>query len=201
MQDDLLPTRRSLLGRLADWEDQDSWRDFFDTYWRLIYSTALRAGLTETEAEDVVQETVVAVAKAMHDFKYDPARCAFKTWLRVLCNRRIADHFRKRARQVESREEAREDLLESLPDPASLEPDPQWDEDWEQNLLRAAKERVKEQVAAQTYQVYDYHVLQEQSVRDTCKALGVNAAQVYLAKHRVGRLLQKQVEELRSKCG
>jgi len=35
--DELIPTRQSLLGRLKDWEDQASWREFFDTYWRLIY--------------------------------------------------------------------------------------------------------------------------------------------------------------------
>lgn len=34
-------TRCSLLGRLKDWEDDRSWRDFFETYWRLIHATAL----------------------------------------------------------------------------------------------------------------------------------------------------------------
>jgi hypothetical protein len=44
-----IPTRYSLLKRLQDWQDNESWQDFFDTYWRLIYSMALRSGLTETE--------------------------------------------------------------------------------------------------------------------------------------------------------
>src|SRR5262245_48540471 len=30
--DNWLPTRRSLLQRLKRWDDQESWRDFFDTY-------------------------------------------------------------------------------------------------------------------------------------------------------------------------
>ena len=50
--DELIPTRQSLLSRLKDWEDRDGWKQFFDTYWRLIYTIALKAGLTETEAED-----------------------------------------------------------------------------------------------------------------------------------------------------
>jgi len=29
---DLIPTRKSLLGRLKNFEDNASWRDFFDTY-------------------------------------------------------------------------------------------------------------------------------------------------------------------------
>jgi len=61
--DDLLPTRLSLLARLKDWQDQQSWREFFDTYWKLIYSVAIQAGLSDAEAQDVVQDTLVSVAK------------------------------------------------------------------------------------------------------------------------------------------
>ena len=42
--DDPIPTRYSLLSRLKDREDSESWKDFFDTYWRLIYSVAIKAG-------------------------------------------------------------------------------------------------------------------------------------------------------------
>ena len=78
---DLIPTRKSLLGRLKDFEDNASWRDFFDTYWRLIYGFATQRGLNHEEAQEVVQETVVAVAKSIGKFNYDPQVCAFKTWL------------------------------------------------------------------------------------------------------------------------
>ena len=32
-----LPTRQTLLSRLKNWDDQSSWREFFNLYWRLIY--------------------------------------------------------------------------------------------------------------------------------------------------------------------
>ena len=57
-----IATRASLLVRLKDREDQASWQEFFDTYWRLIYSVATKAGLNDAEAQDVVQETVISVA-------------------------------------------------------------------------------------------------------------------------------------------
>ena len=81
--DPFLPTRQSLLSRLKDWDNHESWQDFFDTYWRLIYGLAVKSGLSNTEAEDVVQEVLLAVAKEMPDFKYDPARGSFKGWLDV----------------------------------------------------------------------------------------------------------------------
>jgi RNA polymerase sigma-70 factor (ECF subfamily) len=93
---DLLPTRQSLLGRLKDWSDDQSWRDFFETYWRLIYSTARKSGLSDAEAQEVVQETVIAVAKQMSAFKYDPALGTFKGWLKLVIRRRVVDQYRKR---------------------------------------------------------------------------------------------------------
>src|SRR6185503_15772399 len=54
--DSLLPTRRSLLSRLRDWQDDAGWREFFDTYWRLIYNVARKSGLADAEAQDVVQK-------------------------------------------------------------------------------------------------------------------------------------------------
>ena len=89
----LIPTRYSLLSRLQNWDDQDSWKVFFDTYWRLIYSVALKSGLTESEAQDVVQETIISVAKNIQKFKRDRGLGSFKGWLRNITRWRIADQL------------------------------------------------------------------------------------------------------------
>ena len=97
--DELLPTRRSLIERLRDLDDQASWRQFFDMYWKLLYGAAIRAGLSDQEAEDVVQETVIGVARKMETFRYEPAVCSFKGWLVHVTRCRIADQFRRRRSQ------------------------------------------------------------------------------------------------------
>src|SRR5438034_10943684 len=97
-KDELIPTRASLLHRLKDWQDQSSWKEFFDTYWRLIYGVARKGGLTDAEAQDAVQETMVLVAKQMPNFKYDPAIGSFKGWLLKTARWCIVAQFRKRDR-------------------------------------------------------------------------------------------------------
>jgi RNA polymerase sigma-70 factor (ECF subfamily) len=94
--DEFIPTRASLLGRLKNWDDQESWQDFFNTHWRLIYSVALKAGLPDADAQDVVQDTVLTVAKKIGEFKSDPTIGSFKGWLMLITRRRIADQFEKR---------------------------------------------------------------------------------------------------------
>ena len=74
-------TRRSLLSRVRNPDDQDSWKDFFDTYSRLVYSVADRAGLDRSECEEVVQETFIALSRKLPEFRYDPKIGSFKSWL------------------------------------------------------------------------------------------------------------------------
>src|SRR5882724_3887625 len=93
---DLLATRWSLLARLKDWQDAQSWRQFFDTYWKLIYSVAIQAGLSDAEAQDVVQDALLSVAKKIGEFKCDPAAGSFKVWLLKLTRWRILNQLKKR---------------------------------------------------------------------------------------------------------
>jgi DNA-directed RNA polymerase specialized sigma24 family protein len=60
---EFIPTRRSLLSRLKRCEDQQGWKEFFETYSKLIHRMALKAGLMDAEAQDVVQETMIVVAR------------------------------------------------------------------------------------------------------------------------------------------
>jgi RNA polymerase sigma-70 factor (ECF subfamily) len=196
---ELLPTRYSLLSRLQNWEDQESWRVFFDTYWRLIYSVALKSGLTQTEAEEVVQETIICVAKDIHKFKRDPQRGSFKGWLCHLTRWRIADQFRKRTGLLrgESGEADRKyQPLESVPDLADESGAVDWEKEWQANLLQTAMHRVKHRVNEEQYQLFDFCVVKQWPVWRVAQTLGVSAARIYLAKHRITRLLRKEVARL-----
>ena len=88
-------TRQTLLERVRDLDDRDSWNEFFEVYRGLIYAVALKAGLTDAEAQDVVQETFISVAKAMPAFTYDPTR-SFKGLILTVTRQRAIDQLRKR---------------------------------------------------------------------------------------------------------
>ena len=198
-----IPTRRSLLTRLKRYDDQEGWQAFFDTYWRLIYRVARAAGLGDADAQEVVQETVISVANKMADFKYDPALGSFKSWLLQLSRRRIADQFRKRPRETAfprppSDQATHTAATARIPDPASLDLDAVWEAGWQQNLLSAALERVKREVNPLQYQLFELYALKEWPVAQVSHALGASAAQVYLAKARITKLVAREVRRLES---
>jgi RNA polymerase sigma-70 factor (ECF subfamily) len=197
--DRIIPTRYSLLSRLKNWDDQESWKVFFDTYWRLIYGVAVKAGLSDAEAQDVVQETVITVAKQIHKFKRDRSLGSFKGWLRNLTRWRIGDQLRKRGpafvRAAADQDETT-DALDRLADESASALDSVWEAEWRENLLAAALDRVKKKVKEEHYQIFNLYVVKKWPVAKVAKALGVNIPRVYLAKHRVGALIRKEVQRL-----
>ena len=199
-QGSLLATRRSLIDRLANWDDQRRWQEFFDTYWKLIYAAARRSGLTDAEAQDVVQETVITVARQIDKLKYDPAIGSFKGWLLQITRWRIADQFRKReprnAKLQRVAEERPTATIERVPDSNAVDLDEVWEKEWQENLFEAAIARVKKKVDPKQFQVFDCYVRKEWPAQKVAEQLQVSLGQVYLARHRVGALLKKEIKAL-----
>jgi RNA polymerase sigma-70 factor (ECF subfamily) len=136
-KDDSYATRSSLLRRVKDTQDERSWQEFYDSYQGLIFGFAVKAGLSEHEAQEVVQETLIAAAKHLPEFHYDPKVCSFKTWLLNLSAWRVKDQLRKR--QVPSAPQphgpsaddtSRTATVERVPDPAGSELETIWDQEW-----------------------------------------------------------------------
>ena len=197
--DDIISTRYSLLSRLQDWDDHESWKDFFDTYWRLIYSFAVKSGLSDAEAQDVVQETVISVAKNIQKFKRDRQHGSFKGWLRNLTRWRIADQLRKRTRGVSRDTNFNPEVLpehEIAEIPGSTETDSVWENEWRANLMKVAVENVKRRVKEEHYQMFDLYVVKQWPAEKVARTLEVGVGQVYLAKFRLGLLIKKEIRRL-----
>ena len=202
---ELLPTRASLLHRLKDWRDQVSWQKFFDTYWSLIYSVARQAGLSDCEAQDVVQETMLNLAKQMPTFQYDPAQGQFKTWLLNLTRWRIIDQLRKRpkvsappAAPCTGRRESPTGAktIDEIVDPSSNALDALWEAEWQDTLYQSALASVRRRVDPQHYQIFDFHVNRQWPAVKVAATFNVVVAQVHLIKHRVVELLRREVARL-----
>jgi len=197
--DDLIPTRQSLLSRLKDWKDRESWQDFFDTYWRLIYGVARKAGLSDAEAHDIVQETVISVARKIEGFRYDPAVCSFKSWMLQLTRWRIINQLKRRQRDAgnsPSDESEGTAPVERIPDRTEFNLEAIWDEEWKKNLFAAALERIKLRADPEQFQIFDLYCVENWPAQKVARTLSVNIGRVYLAKHRIRALLRKEVKTL-----
>lgn len=199
----LTATRGSLLARLRQWDDAEGWREFFDTYGDLLYRFAVRSGLDAAAAQDAVQEVMLAVAKQMPQFRYDPAKGSFRAWLYTQARWRIADSLRRRQRDnltepfssIEGRSHAENAATTAEPVIDPLEA--VWDAEWRDNQLTRALAQVKTLVSPRQFQMFQLAAIKGWDMTEITRTLKVRRAQVYMAKMRVGRLLRRELARLK----
>jgi len=193
-------TRASLIARVRDWSDDESWDEFFALYWKLLYSVAVKAGLTESEAEEAVQATMISISKNIRDFQYNRQTGSFRSWICKQAWWKINDQLRRRQREQQRLKPPSVPRLEGFaPRTATVArvPDAHNDfenfveDDFEKAVQRLALDRVRTHSNPKHFQMFDLYVTKKWPIREVARLLQVNPAQVYLAKSRISRQLKK----------
>ena len=204
-----IQTHPSLINRLKQGDDTASWQEFYRVYGKLVRDFAMQAGLTESEAEEVVQETAISIARHLPEYQYNPKVCRFKTWLLNQASWRIKDQFRKRktpgnetvpspdpGSSSSTDSASRTATVNRVPDPASANLDELFETEWRKHLFTLALGRVKERFSLEQFQVFDLLVNKEWPAADVAKALRLSLANVYVIRHRIGAALKKEARQL-----
>jgi RNA polymerase sigma factor (sigma-70 family) len=147
------------------------------------------------------EETILSIAKQSKKKLYDPEQGSFKTWLMNMTRWRINDQFRKRKKDTamiegEWADDRKTAVIDRVEDPNGDVLERLWDVEWKKGIADAALSRVKAQVSPKQYQIFDYYVIRQWDAEKVQEKLNVSMAQVYLAKHRVGAVLKKELAKL-----
>src|SRR6266705_450824 len=207
-----IQTRPSLLNRLKTGDDTESWQEFYRIYGKLVRDFAIQAGLTDTEADEVVQETAIGIARRLPEYRYDPKVCRFKTWLLNQSSWRIKDQLKKRQRATaftgeappsagtmhtaRAEETSRTATINRVADPNAENLDALFEGEWRKNLLATALERVRGKFSLKQFQIFDLLVQKEWPAADVARSLGVSLANVYVTKHRIAAAVKREVKRL-----
>jgi RNA polymerase sigma-70 factor (ECF subfamily) len=195
MLNELLPTTSvSLLAQLRqDPSGQAGWEEFVERYGRHIYRWCRRWNLQDADAEDLTQTILVKLTQKLRDFAYDPSR-SFRSWLKTVAHHAWRDfeesrRIRPAAGDSQVQElmltvEAREDLARRLEEAYDLE------------LLETAKARVRLRVAPHTWEAFRLVALEGLPVAEVAAVVQMQVAMVYVAKSKVQKMLQEEIEKL-----
>jgi RNA polymerase sigma-70 factor (ECF subfamily) len=187
-------TRPSLLVRIRDPGDREAWRQFVALYAPLIHGLCRRRGLQDTDAADLTQEVLRAVAAAAPALVYDPARGSFRGWLYTVTSRRIHDFRDSRShRDRGSGDSATRRLLDELPAPEEAD---RWEHDYQRHLFALAAEQVRDGFEATTWRAFWLLAVEGKSGEEAARSLGLSVGAVYVARSRVLARLKKQVQQL-----
>jgi RNA polymerase sigma-70 factor (ECF subfamily) len=185
-------TSPSLLSRLRrDPRDAAAWEAFVDRYGPKIYSWCRRWHLQDADAEDVAQDVLLRLAEKIGTFQYDPSR-SFRAWLKTLTQHAWSDLVASRRRSL--RADGGQQALETLEAGEDLAR--QLDEAFEQELLEEAMSRVRPRVQTKTWEAFRLTALEDLPGAEVAARLQMKITSVFVARSRVQRMLQDEVQKL-----
>jgi RNA polymerase sigma factor (sigma-70 family) len=183
-------TRVSLLLRIKNRRDATAWGEFDALYRPMLQRFAMMRGLNHAEAEDVVQQCMMAVQEHISRFDYDPKKGRFKGWLRTMVNNRVRNLLRDRHEQTAESQDFKRDQAREQP------PDEMFDKLWREEHLKHCLLLVRAEVEEATFQAFQKYVIEERPVEEVCKALNLTTNQLYKVKWRVTQKLGEKMKEL-----
>jgi RNA polymerase sigma factor (sigma-70 family) len=188
-------TSLTLLERIQENPDDPlAWRLFVERYQPKIRRWCLAWGLQDSDADDVAQDVLIRLFAALRKFRYDPAR-SFRAWLKTVTQHAWTDFLAARRRdpghnagsvsRIADSAEARSDLERRL------------EEAFDHELLDTAMNHIKGRVKPATWDAFQLTAIEGLSGVEAAQKLGIAVAHVFVAKHRVQKMLQEEVRILK----
>lgn len=191
-------TRISLILRLGEISDVQAWQEFAEIYAPALHRLARRKGLQSADAEDVTQEILFGVARAIERFEPDRGRARFRTWLSRIARNLIADFCAGKGKRPLS-QALSDQWLEAATEQASGHRS-SWDEEFAEERRRAifelAASRVRTRVSEVTWQAFERTSLKKESAERLAKELGVALGSIYVHRCRVLKMLREEVQQI-----
>ncbi len=183
-------THATLLRRLSDGVDPQAWNEFQQRYGELIRGFSRRRGLQLADAEDVMQDVMMALVRTMPGFQYDPAKGKFRGYLKAAALHAIYKRLAMRAGAVDleriehtTRAAAQDDEVEES-----------WELEWRQYHVRLANAVIDAEFNAADRAAFRRYAVEGADVKSVAAELGLTADQVYQAKSRILKRLSQQIE-------
>jgi RNA polymerase sigma-70 factor (ECF subfamily) len=186
-----LHTRPSLLTRIRDVQDAESWKTFVETYAPLVYRYARRQGLQDADAADVTQDVMAEAARCLRTFEYQPERGRFRDWLGTVTRRQLARFHAKQNRLVTGANNAATAAV--LDQSAAPGAEATWTDEFNAQVLRTALERIRPHFQAVTWSAFEGVWLESRPAAEVARELDVPLDAIYVAKSRVLKRLREEI--------
>jgi RNA polymerase sigma-70 factor (ECF subfamily) len=190
-----METSVSLLERLAGGPTNEDWRRLDELYRPLLRAWMARAGVADSDADDLIQDVMLVVFREIARFqRRGPG--AFRSWLRTILAHRVRDHFRAAGyRPTATGDSQFLRRLGELESPES-ELSRQWDRDHDEHVAAVLMRRVQGDFTPPTWQAFLRHALKGEPAAQVARDLGLSLNSVLLAKSRVLKRLRQELTGL-----
>lgn len=187
-------TRSSLLAALQSPADHFAWEEFVLIYRPVFYRMARRRGLQDADAQDLVQQVLVRICRAIETYEQHPGT-RFRHWLRLVANNAISTALSKTHRDVAEGGTANVEKLDAIPGIYS-DISHEVDAEFEREMYMLAAAKVRSEVNTATWRVFELTTIEGVTCEEAARSLGMSIGTVYAARSRIVKRLQIQIKRL-----
>jgi RNA polymerase sigma-70 factor (ECF subfamily) len=178
-------TRPSLLAKLGNGAPQQlAWREFFELYAPAVYHVARYRGLDAHDAEDIVQQVMIAIAGHLDGFCYDRDRGRFRNWVRTVAENKIATACRRNKLPI------------SPGDPDNRPAEAAWSHEWHMQDLLWCLEQVSLEVSPKRMAIFRLYSIEGMSAEQVAERLNTTVGYVYVTRHLVLSLMRRKMDAI-----
>jgi len=174
-----------------------AWNQFYDTYASMIVNFACKRGCSSTQAEDVLQETVLSVMKVLPKFDLHNKKGKFRSLLFKITESKIIDAYRRNRRNIIVEDPAIIAKHQGVENYENENHRQVWDKTWENFLLSESIKIVISKVQSLTYRCFELTFIKGKKVKDVAVELEISPNLVAQHKHKVYNLIIKEAEKLK----
>ncbi len=183
-------TRETLLQRLKNRHDEQSWEEFDDIYRPFLMAVANDMQLQKYEAEDLVQQVMVKAWEKLPEFTYQSSKGRFRNWIAIIL-KNMAKRYLSRAGKISLPGDSIEDSRKVSP-----EVDQIIENEWQIYVVELAWKKVKVHFSSQTLKVF-----QGMTGPQVAETTGVALETCYVYKKRVQKALMRKINTLDQELG
>jgi len=185
-------TSLSLLSRLRSSPESDSWNRLIELYTPLLRAWLRKYDVQASDADDLVQEVLLAVSKDLGKFEHGGQAGGFRGWLRAILVNRLRKFWRNQARRPQASGDSDiETKLAQLDDPASAMSQI-WNRQHDQYVLRQLLTLVEPHFASSTWTAFCRVALDGAPPDVVAEETGISRNAVIIAKCRVLNRLRQE---------
>ena len=177
-----LDTHSTLIERVRDPEDGESWQEFVELYEPLLLRFVLSQGTPMSEAHDIVQEVFTRLLHVIPNFDLDRKRGRFRSWLWSVSRNIVVDWARRTRRQRDAEHEW-SDRLANLKDDENSRI--AWCVAHKKRVLEFVLTRVRAATVPKTWACFEEHLRKGRPAASVAAELDVSANSVYVNASRV----------------
>lgn len=186
-------TRHTLLARLHEGRDEQAWREFVAIYHPLIYRLIRSRGLQDADAQELTQEALVAVSRAIEQGKPDFHGGSFRGWLSTIARNMMINFLTRRRpgnqgaggsdfQRLLAEQPAADDELATV-----------FDLEHKREVFCWAAEQIRGDFHPATWQAFWRTSVDGAPIDEAANSLGLSIGAVYAARSRIMARLKQTI--------